>query len=285
MKSFTMRQFSNAILMFFLVFSFHFFAQAGSGQFLIVKGEVKVKKADDQMQVAKVGLKVVPGDTIISGVDSRAKIVMSDRNVISISPSTTLKIEKYSTEKDKDDKNVELSLSEGKVRSDVKQEYDGEKTKYLIRTPTAVAGVRGTQFITSFDSKTNVTEVITLTGKVAFTSIATSSMVEVGKGQSSSMKKDQSPEAPKIVPSDTLKSIDLEAGGKESKDKDSKGKDKGAVDRRDVGAGGAQDIVMPPPNAAPPVPPPPPPPPPATPKNPSTKTKVKVVPTTGAGGS
>lgn len=286
MKSFYVSKLSGVILLFAIAFSFGFLAHAGNGQFLIVKGEVKVKKSDDQMQVAKVGLKVVAGDTIISGIDSRAKIVMSDRNVINISPSTTMKIEKYSTDKDKEDKNVELTLTEGKIRSNVEQTYDGEKTKYLIKTPTAVAGVRGTQFITSFDSKTNVTEVITLAGKVAFTSIATSAMVEVGKGQASSMKKDQAPETPKAVPTETLKSMDRDTGGKEKES--GKGKEKGAtggVDNRDVGAGAAQDAIVPPPIVTPPTAPPPPPPTPITPKNPSTKTKIKVVPTTGGAGS
>lgn len=269
----------------FSVFFFGNFALAEGGKFLVVKGEVKVQKADNQTIPAKIGSQVQVGETVITGNDSRAKIVMPDRNVISISPSTTMKIEKYTTGADK---NVELTLSEGKVRSDVKNNYDGEKTQYLIKTPTAVAGVRGTQFITSFDSKTNVTEVITFKGTVALSSVTGSApaTVLVNKGQSSTVKKDSAPEPPKAVPTDRLKSMDKESGGKDTaaQPKESgSAPNAGAVDNKDKVGAPVADVPVAAPNVS--MPPPPPPPPPATPKNPSTKTKVKVVPTTTPGAS
>ena len=198
---------------------------ADYGIFMVVKGDVLVQSKDNKSQPAKVGLKVLVGDTVRSAIDSRAKIVMSDRNVIHLSPSTTIKIEKYETGASK---NVEIGLSQGKVRTDVEQVYDGEKTKFLIKTPTAVAGVRGTQFITSYDTKTNLTEVITLRGQVALSSLATSAMVLVKKGESTSMKKGQAPEPAKPVASEALKVMDRDFSdsGKESKEpknsKDSK---------------------------------------------------------------
>ncbi|MFZ3228651.1 MAG: FecR family protein [Pseudobdellovibrio sp.] len=218
----------------YAVFAILFFTvvtkAADYGIFMVVKGDIKIQKLDNQSQVAKVGLKVAVGDTIVSAIDSRAKIVMSDRNVINISPSTKLKIEKYTSGTDK---NVELSLSEGKVRTNVEQEYDGEKTKFLIKTPTAVAGVRGTQFITSYDVKTKVTEIVTLKGQVAFTSLTAknagaANTVLVQKGESSSMADGQVPEKPKAVSKDDLKSMDRDSsGGKEAKDKPN---DKSSVD-------------------------------------------------------
>lgn len=224
------------ILLFFVSLFFCLTSYAAdSGLFMVVKGDIKVQKSDSQMQVAKVGLKVAVGDTIISAADSRAKIVMLDHNVINISPSTKMKIEKYTTGADK---NVELSLIEGKVRSNVEQEYDGEKTKYLIKTPTAVAGVRGTQFITSFDAKTKITEIVTLKGQVSFTSLvaantsAANSTVLVKKGEASSMNEGQVPDKPKPVAADVLKAIDRDtSGGRDAKgakgdDSDSSGNDK-----------------------------------------------------------
>lgn len=203
----------NFFAVFFILVLSVFCKASDYGVFMVVKGDVKVIKTDNQNQAAKVGLKVNVGDTIISAADSRAKIVMSDRNVISISPMTTLKISKYVTGADK---NVELNLSEGKVRTNVEQEYDGEKSQFLIKTPSAVAGVRGTQFITSYDSKSKVTEVVTLRGQVAFTNLAakdfrSANTVLIKKGEASSLSQDQAPEKPKQVPKETLKSIDRES--------------------------------------------------------------------------
>ncbi len=240
-------------------------ARADYGMFMVVKGDVKVQNGNNQANAAKVGLKVAVGDTIISGADSRAKIVMSDRNVISISPSTQIKIEKYQTGANR---NVELSLSEGKVRNNVEQEYDGEKTKFLIKTPTAVAGVRGTQFVTSYDVKMKITDVVTLKGQVAFSNLTSSATVLVNKGEQSTMKKDQAPDKPKIAAPEILKSIDhdfsdaktksedpKETNGKKDSSKngksiDPKEKSKDAfIDAKDRPTGpSAQDGVVPPPD-------------------------------------
>jgi hypothetical protein len=174
------------------------------------------------------------------------------------------------------------------VRTNVEQEYDGEKSKFIIKTPTAVAGVRGTQFITMYDAKTKVTEIITLRGQVALTSLATSSTVLINKGEASSMKNDQSPDKPRPINADRIKAVDHETGGSDtSKDpvdsKDPKNKKSPGVDSRDKdptttpvpgGVGSADpNQSLRPPVALPPPPPP-------TPKNVvPAPTKVKVVPT------
>ena len=137
------------------------------GVMMVVKGDVVVLSKDGKSEKAKVGKKVFAGDTITAGVDSRAKIVMTDKNVINISPDSQFKIEKYEYDEAKGNKQVSLSVEYGKVRANVEQKYDGEKNKFHIKTPTAVAGVRGTDFLTSFDRKTRTSQVTTFTGLVA----------------------------------------------------------------------------------------------------------------------
>ena len=149
-----------------LVFCSSTFAATSYGVLMIVKGSVKILKKDDTSTDAKISSKVYPEDTIVTGKDSRAKIVMSDRNIINVLPETKLRIDQYiNNEKEK---NVRLSLIQGKVRNNVEEKYDNSKNRFEIKTPTAVAGVRGTQFITSFDRITNKTEIVTLKGEVAF---------------------------------------------------------------------------------------------------------------------
>lgn len=195
-------------------------AEIPFGVFMVVKGDIKIQKAGQAAAAVKVGSNVMAGDMVISGADSRAKIVMNDRNVIYVSPKTKMTIEKYSDGK-QGAKNVELRLDEGKVLNNVHQKYDGEKEKYLIKTPTAVAGVRGTSFFTSFDVKTRVTEVITQSGTVSFTSLdakgAALGTVLVNKGEGSRAGTAAPPEAPKAVPMEQMKQVESDVAGEAKK--------------------------------------------------------------------
>jgi hypothetical protein len=63
-----------------------------------------------------------------------------------------------------------------------------KNSKFEIKTATAVAGVRGTQFIISFDKKTQRTDVITLRGLVSLRSLAAGSVnVDIRKNQKSTV--------------------------------------------------------------------------------------------------
>lgn len=192
------------------------FANATYGVFMVSKGAVKIQTAAQKISDAKVGSKVFEGDSVITGPDSRAKIVMSDRNVINISPDTELKISVYRNDgKPGGDKNVELNLLKGKVRNNVEQKYDDEKNKFQVKTVTAVAGVRGTQFVVSFDPGTRLTSVATLKGQVRLTSLnlqgqAVGIPVTVNKGETTSAAPDKAPEAPKAMPKEEAKKVDAD---------------------------------------------------------------------------
>ncbi len=209
-----MKSLNFVFILFFVITSSHLaLAKSVSGVFMVVKGDVKVLKANKESLKAKVNLSVTAGDTIVSGADSRAKIVMEDKNVIHISPKTELKIETYVNNGTQ--KSVELNLKEGKVRNNVEQTYDGDKNKFIIKTPTAVAGVRGTQFITSFDKGSNQTQITTLTGRVELTNIPTKPGVQqttvvVNKGETSSASSERPPAPPQAVPEEQMKEIDKE---------------------------------------------------------------------------
>src|SRR6186997_722482 len=84
------------------------------GVFMVVKGDIKVEKAG-KATPAKVGMKVVQGDTVLAGKDSRAKIVMKDKNVLNVSPDSKILIEKYVSNEAKNDKIVVLNVLYGKV--------------------------------------------------------------------------------------------------------------------------------------------------------------------------
>lgn len=173
------------------------------GVFKVVKGDVKVKSGKTQaITPAKVGQKVLPSDTVITAQDSRAKIEMVDKNVINITPETNVRIDKYEFDPAQKKKNVLLNVLKGKIRSKVNQKYDGEKNRFQVKTPSAVAGVRGTDFLASYDTSTQQTQVVTFEGEVAFGlpaadgGIANPVPVKVGQFTSNTVGAPPAPPAP-----------------------------------------------------------------------------------------
>ena len=139
---------------------------ADNGLFMVVKGSVKVISGKDKStNIAKVGSKVFSGDTVVTEKDSRAKIVMADRNVLQLSPDTKFEITNYKTSEVESERTAQLALMQGKVRAQVEQKY-GEKNKFEMRTPTAVAGVRGTQYVVQYNPTTAMTSIMVMSGKV-----------------------------------------------------------------------------------------------------------------------
>lgn len=195
------------------------FAQSVTGVMMVVKGNVQVTPKAGQTQAAKVGKKVTSGDTITAGADSRAKIVMADKNVISVSPDSKIVIEKYEND-GKDKKNVELKVLYGKIRASVEQKYDGEKSTFNVKTPSAVAGVRGTDFLTGYNPLTKATQVITFSGAVAVGRVGPGgtilSPVFVQPGQSFQMEAEKIAEPPKEIPKEDLKKINQESSPDQS---------------------------------------------------------------------
>ncbi|MFP5518361.1 MAG: FecR domain-containing protein [Bdellovibrionia bacterium] len=192
-----------------ILFSLGSWASSVSGVFMVVKGSVSVKNSSGTNAV-KVGHKVNEGDTIITAADSRARIVMQDRNVINLNPDSELKIEKYKN--DGANKNVELNLLKGKTRNNVEQSYDGEKNKFLIKTPTAVAGVRGTQYVASFDVLTQSANFTVLRGSIDVrpTTNMNGPAARLGAGETVKVEKNTNNLKPEKLPKSELQNIDAD---------------------------------------------------------------------------
>lgn len=188
---------------------------ANEGVLMVVKGDIKVTQAASNSTVAaRVGMKVAAGDSLRSGKDSRAKVVMKDKNVLNLSPDSSITITKYENNAD-GTKNVEINVKFGKVRASVEQKYDGNKSKFMIKTPTAVAGVRGTDFLTGYDLRNNRSEVITFSGAVAVGSLGPGGQmmnpVFVSAGQTTSVGAGANPAPPAAVATNELQRMEKDS--------------------------------------------------------------------------
>jgi FecR protein len=84
------------------------------------------------------------GDTIITEQDARVNLIMDDKSVLAIAPYSKLIIDESVYDPDTKSRFSTLRLLFGRIRSIVAK-IEGEPN-YWVQTPTAVAGVRGSDF-------------------------------------------------------------------------------------------------------------------------------------------
>lgn len=217
--SFTIQGLTSAILLFGLIFASESgFAKDGmSGTFMVVKGQVFVISPDkpgDKVK-AKIGTKILPGQSVETGPDSRAKIVMADKNTINVTPESLMKFEKYENN-GKGEKDVLLNVIYGKMRAEVKEKYEEtESSRFRVKTPSAVAGVRGTDFLTSYNPANQASRVVTFEGAVEVGTPGPAGQimnsVRILPGEFTQTVAGSAPTPPAKVPQVELKSMNAES--------------------------------------------------------------------------
>lgn len=201
-------------------------AFAACGSFELVNGQVTISSASKTDSVAAIGSKVCQGDAVICSDQARAKIKMEDGNEINISPSSHVLIETYQSDIASNKRKVLLNLLKGRVRVTtatedmyIGQAKDGEANTFLVQTKSAVAGVRGTDFLVTYVNETQETEVATFRGKVEFglpgAGGSIRNFVQVSAGQQTHVASNgQSPEKPRLLSAPELKKLDTESRSK-----------------------------------------------------------------------
>lgn len=211
-------------------FCLNVFATPQSGIFIVVKGTIFIENSKGEKVQAKVKSVVNPGDTVVSEENSRAKIIMSDRNVINILPNTKIKFEKYTNEPG--DKNVEINILEGRIKLDVQEKYDDKTSRFQIKSSIAVAAIRGTELIFAHQSSTNTSEVDVISGEVQVLKIGTlTDVLGFGVNGKVFVRKQQRlvvNKASKAVKVETLKPKAFEALKEETDVIDENAKDSGS---------------------------------------------------------
>jgi hypothetical protein len=152
------------------------------GTVLMSIGDVQVKR-DGVSNPIKVSHKVFNDDEIAAGDNGKIKIIFTDDSSLTLLPRSRTKVNHTPAGKDKgSNSNTVVNLLFGTVRSVVTKSENGQR-KYRVETPSAVAGVRGTDFLTSYYEASQITKVQTLDGNVELASISggTKTMVPAGR--------------------------------------------------------------------------------------------------------
>lgn len=145
-------------------------------------GSAWVKLPDGTRNPAAVGTVIRERDTLETEPTSKLEVEFKDGNVVHVQSESKVRVNEYELAAEK--RKAVLDLLKGQIRNQVKQKYNGETSSYQIRTKTAVAGVRGTDFVASYNEGDKVeTEIKTIEGKVVLASKDFSDSLEVSAGQ------------------------------------------------------------------------------------------------------
>jgi hypothetical protein len=121
------------------------FKKAGAIEAL--KGHVVVvHKATRQAYFGKDGDPLFENDTIHTLAQSRCRIRFSNGDIVSMAPESEFSVETYDDRLDQGKKTTLLGMLGGKVKFYTLRLLRYKETRFAVKTPTAVVGVRGTKF-------------------------------------------------------------------------------------------------------------------------------------------
>jgi len=120
------------------------YAAASIGRIVYSYGPAWVQHGEKREE-AKKGQVMLKNDTIITGVRGRVKIIMADGSKVYIGAKSRVSLRKYSLQGSKL-LDARINMLWGKARFFVNK-LKSSNSSFSVRTPTAVLGVRGTEFI------------------------------------------------------------------------------------------------------------------------------------------
>ena len=183
------------------------------------------------------------GDTLETSANGKAKLLLGDDSVITISPNSKFRISRALYDPAKKSRDSSFTLLAGKVRSLVSKFWGSTGANFEVRTPTAVAGVRGTEFLQEINPDGSST-ITVLEGKVEVYNPKDSKKrsVTLTQGQRTSVKEGKTPSAPQSVPEAELEELsqDSDIDSEESSttgDDDAENSDSESADNSNNGPG------------------------------------------------
>lgn len=116
------------------------------GQVKTSKGTVHVEREGKRLPAA-VGMPIRQADTLVTGADGAVGVTFIDNSLLSTGPNSVLVVDRYDFNTTTHAGHFDASLKKGTLAvvsgKMVKQSPDAMK----VRTPAAIMGVRGTEFV------------------------------------------------------------------------------------------------------------------------------------------
>jgi hypothetical protein len=117
-------------------------AQAKSGEFTFVVGEVSLVKAGGQRSKPVRGTQVDAGDRVITGANGMVQMTMVDNARLSLRPKTEFVIEQYGRSARGEEGGL-LNLIKGTLRTFTGAISQANRDRFVMKTRVATVGIRG----------------------------------------------------------------------------------------------------------------------------------------------
>lgn len=118
-----------------------------------VQGNVQLLSANGSSRVASAGDLLAPIDRVVTGPDSGASVVLRDGTKIVVGPSSRLDVKEFHFDSTTQDGGMLVSLLRGSLRMVTGLIGKTHPDAVRVETPTAVIGIRGTDFIVQTDAQ------------------------------------------------------------------------------------------------------------------------------------
>lgn len=125
-------------------------AWADVGQIKVARGSVTVDRKG-QMLPGQVGLLLESEDVLRTGADGSVGITMRDNSLLSAGPNSILSLERFEFDPTTSTGRFDAQLRRGTLAVISGRIAKKSPQAMTVRTPSAVLGVRGTEFVVSVD--------------------------------------------------------------------------------------------------------------------------------------
>jgi tetratricopeptide (TPR) repeat protein len=142
------------MIMFLMLFIAPCIALGAAGTVEDMKGSVTYRDRNNvPYKEAVKGTSLEKGFWVKTGEDGWAVLALSDGSTFTLANNTELEITDYNLGKKK--KDAVITMNQGKLKALITK-LPGGKVDYKVKSPTAVAGVRGTEFMMMAQGQANV---------------------------------------------------------------------------------------------------------------------------------
>jgi len=115
-----------------------------------MKGTVSVERAGQRMS-ATIGMPVQEKDVVTTGADGSVGITFTDSSMLSVGPNSVLALDRYAFDAATGKGALEANLAKGTLAAISGKMVKRSPESMKIRTPAAIMGVRGTEFVVKVD--------------------------------------------------------------------------------------------------------------------------------------
>jgi FecR protein len=141
-----------------------------AGTIASVEGSAEIGRSGEWYPAA-LGNDVYQGDTLRTGRPGRMRVVFRDDSVINVGDDSSIVVDEQVFDPNATANRSVFELLRGKVRALVSDYYKETGSVFEVQTGTAVAGVRGTEFVVDYDPDAQTTAVVGITGRIEVHSV------------------------------------------------------------------------------------------------------------------